>query len=260
VSTTERTLRVTPCDAALGAVVEGIDLAEPLSDDVVREVRDALLRHEVLFFPGQGITPEQQVAFGQRFGTLHTHAVLGSLEELPEVVVFDTAENAPVAEMWHSDVSCAAQPPLGSILQLEIVPPKGGATHWASMTAAYDALDDDTRARIAGLRGQHESWWKPVETAVHPVVRTHPENGRPSLYADALFTKTIVGMDPDEGRALIRELADHATSDAFTVTHEWRPGDIAFWDNRVTQHRVDNDFGDARRRGLRVTINGDTPR
>ena len=259
-STAAGTLRVTPRDAALGATVEGIDLAQPLSDELVEEVRDALHRHEVLFFPGQGIAPAAQVEVGRRFGTLHTHSVLGALEELPEVVVFDTAEDAPVAEMWHSDVSCSPQPPLGSILQLEIVPPRGGDTHWASMTAGYDALDDGMKERIDGLRAYHESWWQPRETGVHPVVRTHPVTGRKGIYVNRLFTKYIVDMDEAESKQLLRTLCTHATSDEFTVAHQWRAGDIAFWDNRVTQHRVENDFGDARRRGLRVTINGDTPR
>ena len=257
---TATALRITPEPAVLGATVQGIDLSEALTPDVLTDVRDALNQYQVLFFPEQGITAEQQVKLGRQFGTLHTHKVLGAREDLPEVVVFDTALEAPVAEMWHSDVSCSPQPPLGSILQLVVVPDHGGNTHWASMTAAYDALDDDTKARIADLRAFHQSWWQPFEEGTHPVVRTHPETGRRSIYVNKLFTKHIEGVGDDESRELLRTLCRHATSDEFVVTHEWRTGDIAFWDNRATQHRVDNDFGDARRRGERVTINGDTPR
>ena len=257
---TATALRINPEPAVLGATVEGIDLREPLTPELVSEVRDALNRHQVLFFPEQDISAEQQVKLGRQFGTLHTHKVLGAREDLPEVVVFDTALEAPVAEMWHSDVSCSPQPPLGSILQLVVVPDHGGNTHWASMTAAYDALDDDMKARIADLRAYHESWWQPIEYGTHPVVRTHPETGRKGIYVNKLFTKHIVDMDERESQELLRTLCRHATSDEFVVTHEWRAGDIAFWDNRATQHRVDNDFGDARRRGERVTINGDTPR
>ena len=259
-SASTTTLRITPKPAVLGAVVEDIDLGEPVAPEVVAEIRSALNRYQVLFFPEQGITGEQQVRLGRQFGTLHTHAVLGSREDLPEVVVFDTALEAPVAEMWHSDVSCSAEPPLGSILQLVIVPDHGGNTHWASMTAAYDALDDDTKARIDGLRAFHQSWWQPFEEGTHPVVRTHPETGRRSIYVNRLFAKHIVDMDEPESRELLHMLCKHATSEEFVVTHEWHAGDIAFWDNRATQHRVDNDFGDARRRGERVTINGDVPR
>jgi taurine dioxygenase len=259
VSAVASTLRVTPEHAALGATVEGVDVGAPLAPELVRDVRAALARHEVLFFPEQGITPEEQVRFGREFGALQRHASLDALDDFPEVVVFDTAAQAPVAEMWHTDVTCAPQPPMGSILQLVIVPDHGGNTHWASMSAAYDALDDTTKARLDGLTALHRSWWKPVQESVHPVVRTHPETGRRGLFVNGLFAKRILELDDHESRELLEFLCAHATRDEFTVTHHWRAGDIAFWDNRCTQHRVDNDFGDARRRGHRVAIDGDTP-
>jgi len=253
-------MRITPEPAVLGATVEGIDLRAPLAPDRLRELREALAHFEVLFFPEQGLEPDEQVRFGRHFGALQEHASLDALEDFPEVVVFDTAQKAPVAEMWHTDVTCAPQPPMGSVLQLVIVPERGGDTHWASMSAAYDALDDATRARIDGLQALHRSWWQPVQESVHPVVRTHPETGRRGLFVNGLFSKRIIGMPDDEGRELLKLLCDHATREEFTVTHQWRAGDIAFWDNRSTQHRVDNDFGDARRRGHRVAIDGDVPR
>jgi taurine dioxygenase len=259
VSTTT-TLRITPETAALGAVVDGINLHEPLTPALTADLRAALANYEVLFFPDANLTPEEQIRFGREFGALQTHPSLDALPDHPEVVVFDTAEQAPVAEMWHTDVTCAPQPPMGSILQLVIVPDHGGNTHWSSMSAAYDALDDGMKARIDGLRALHVSWWKPRQESVHPVVRTHPESGRKGLFVNGLFTKQIVDMDPDESRELLAFLCEHATRDEFTVEHRWQPGDIAFWDNRITQHRVDNDFGDARRRGHRVAIDGDTPR
>ena len=150
---TATALRITAEPAVLGsATVDGIDLSEPLTPELVAEVRATLNQYQVLFFPEQHIAAAQQVKLGRQFGTLHTHKVLGARDDLPEVVVFDTTLEAPVAaEMWHSDVSCSPQPPLGSILQLVVVPEHGGDTHWASMTAAYDALDDDMKTRIADL-------------------------------------------------------------------------------------------------------------
>ena len=121
----------------------------------------------------------------------------------PEVVVFDTDIKSPVAEWWHSDVSCAPQPPMGAILEIVIAPEHGGATHWASMTAAYDALDDETKAGIADARALHRSWWKPVQESEHPVVRTHPETGRKAIYVNKIFTKAIVGLPEDESDALL---------------------------------------------------------
>ena len=127
------------------------------------------------------------------------------------------------------------------------------------MTAAYDALDDDMKRRIGGLQARHRSWWQPVQECVHPVVRTHPETGRNAIFVNGIFTKQIVGMDESESAELLEYLFAHATRDEFAVQHDWRSGDIAFWDNRCTQHRVDDDFGPAQRRGHRIAIDGDAP-
>jgi taurine dioxygenase len=252
-------LDIAPSGAALGATVHGLDLHAPLEDHVVRVLRAALVEHQVLFFPEQSLSAEEQIRFGSAFGHLQVHAALDALADHPEVVVFDTHERATTAEWWHTDVTCAPAPPMGAILQMVIAPPTGGATHWASMTAAYDALDDGMKRRLEGLTARHRSWWQPVQESVHPVVRTHPESGRKAIFVNGIFTKEIVGLDPAEGAELLAFLTDHATRDEFTVRHDWRSGDLAFWDNRCTQHRVDNDFGDARRRGHRISIDGDAP-
>lgn len=251
---------ITPTDAALGAVVTDIDLHHPLDAATIAEVRDALVRHEVLFFPKADLSPAEQVRLGGYFGELETHKALDAADGFPQIVEFDTARKAPIAEWWHSDVTCAAQPPMGAMLQMKIVPPTGGATHWASMTAAYDALDDGMKARLEGLTALNRSWWQPVEETSHPVVRTHPESGRKGIFVNWIFTQRINELDEADSRELLDFLFDHAVKPQFTVQHDWQPGDIAFWDNRITQHRVDNDFGDARRCGHRVAINGDTPR
>ncbi|MCB9723215.1 MAG: TauD/TfdA family dioxygenase [Spirochaetaceae bacterium] len=253
-------LTITPESAALGAVVSGLDLRAPLEPADASRLRDALLRHEVLFFPEAGLSPAEQVRLGRVFGELQTHAALDALPEQPEVVVFDTDRKAVTAEWWHTDVTCSPRPPMGAMLQMVIAPPAGGDTWWASMTAAYEALDADTKARIDGLHALHRSWWQPVEESIHPVVRTHPESGRKALFVNGIFTKRIVELEEVESDALLASLLAHATRDEFTVRHAWRSGDIAFWDNRCTQHRVDNDFGDARRCGHRVAIDGDAPR
>jgi taurine dioxygenase len=251
---------ISPKDASLGAVVSGVDLHRPLESGDVSAIRDALLRYQVLFFPAAALSPDEQIRLGRAFGVLHTHAALDALVDAPEVVVFDTAKKAQVAEWWHTDVTCSPTPPMGAMLQMVIAPSAGGATHWASMTAAYDALDDPTKQRIDDLHALHRSWWQPVEESVHPVVRTHPETGRKALFVNGIFTKRIVELEDSESEALLGRLVEHATRDEFTVRHEWRDGDIAFWDNRCTQHRVDNDFGSARRCGHRIAIDGDVPR
>lgn len=136
-------LTITPEEAALGAVVTGVDLHAPLPAEEIARIREALQQHEVLFFPEAHLAPAEQVQLGSAFGHLQTHVVLDALPEHPEVVIFDTERKAPVAEWWHSDVTCSPKPPMGAMLQMLIAPPSGGATYWASMTAAYDALDND---------------------------------------------------------------------------------------------------------------------
>jgi taurine dioxygenase len=253
-------MKVIPKLAPLGATVEDVDLREPLDPADIVDIRAALLDYQVLFFPGQAITAEEQIRFGSAFGHLENHAALDALAEHPEVVVFDTAVKANTAEWWHSDVTCAPEPPMGAILHMVIAPSKGGATHWASMTAAYDALDDQARMEIDNREALHRSWWQPVQESVHPVVRTHPESGRRGLFVNTIFTKEIVGLSKPDSDELLARLIAHATSDEFTVRHDWSAGDIAFWDNRCTQHRVDNDFAPERRRGHRIAIEGDAPR
>jgi taurine dioxygenase len=254
------TLTITPKPAVLGATITGVDLGEPLDATTVAEIREALLQHQVVFFPEAALDPPQQVAFGRNFGPLQLHPALDTVADTPEVAVFDTAKNSTTAEWWHADVTCSPAPPMGAILQIVVTPPSGGATHWASMTAAYDALDDKLKARLEPLHALHRSWWQPVQETVHPVVRTHPETGRKALFVNGIFTKRVVELDEAESDALLAELFEHATRDEFVVRHDWRCGDIAFWDNRCTQHRVDNDFGDARRSGHRIAIDGDPPR
>ena len=253
-------LTITPKPAALGATITGVDLHSPLAADVASQGRDALLQYEVVFFPRAVLTPAEQIQLGRSFGTLQVHAALDALVDAPEVVVFDTAKKATTAEWWHADVTCAPAPPMGAMLQMVVAPPVGGSTHWASTTAAYDALDDAMKARLEGLHALHRSWWQPVAEFVHPVVRTHPENGRKSLFVNGIFTKRIVELDEPASEALLAELYAHIEREEFTVQHDWQSGDLAFWDNRSTQHRVDNDFGDARRCGHRIAIEGDRPR
>ncbi len=253
-------MKVIPKLAPLGATVEDIDLREPLDPDDVAAIRTALVDYQVLFFPDQGIDPAEQIRFGTAFGRLENHAALDALADHPEVVVFDTAVKAPIAEWWHSDVTCAPEPPMGAILQMVIAPPRGGATYWASMTAAYDALDEETKIDIEDRKARHRSWWQPVQESIHPVVRTHPVSGRKGLFVNTIFTKEIMGLSPEDSDDLLARLIAHATNDDFVVRHDWSAGDIAFWDNRCTQHRVDNDFAPARRRGHRIAIEGDAPR
>ncbi len=261
----------------VGAEIRGVDLRKPLSEDVFDEVRSAFLRHQVVFFKEQEkLSPDQQTAFARRFGGLHLHPAAPHLEGLPEVFVIHTHKGSKIANGngWHTDVSCDAEPPLGTMLQLHHLPSQGGDTLFASMYAAWDALSAPMRAFLETLNARHESEHvyrgrysdrdvddagKVYPESVHPVVRTHPETGRRALYVNCGFTTGIEGLGKAESRALLNFLFEHIEQERFQVRFKWEANDMAFWDNRCLQHHAMWDYWPEERRGHRVTIQGDRP-
>jgi taurine dioxygenase len=268
-------IRVEPIAAALGAEVSGVDLALPLTDAAHADIHTALMQHQVLFFRDQVIGAQQHKDFARRFGELHVHPVLPSLQAQghPEIVVLESNEHLPyVAETWHSDVTFERRPPLGSVLRAVHVPEAGGDTMWSSMYAAYDALSATMQGFLGTLRAKHDGGaflaiateeqkraLGKDQTAVHPVIRTHPVTGRKSIYVNVSFTKRIEGMRRRESDALLQFLFEHVGSVEFTCRFRWRANSIAMWDNRCTQHRVIADNVRAPRRMERATICGDAP-
>jgi len=274
---TPRHIQVTPLAGPLGAEVSGVDLRE-LDDAAFEELRRAFLEHQVLFFRDQDLSPDQHKAFGRRFGTLQIHPFLTSRadEGHPEIVVLESDERRPfVAAGWHSDVTFAECPPLGSVLRAAEVPAWGGDTLWASMTAVYESLSDSLQRLLGELRARHDTSKtfsrsaypseKHVEAEAapkveHPVVRTHPETGRKAIFVNPAFTHRIVGMKRDESDTLLGFLYQKTTLPEFQCRFHWEKNSVAFWDNRCTQHRVVADNVRAHRRMERVTIDGDRPR
>ena len=269
--------RVSPLTGVLGAEIEGIDLAKPLDPPAQKALEDAWMEHQVLFFRDQALSVDQHKAFARGFGELHVHPVLQQMADQghPEIVVLESDAKRPyVADRWHSDVTFEKCPPLGSILRAVAVPETGGDTMWANMYAAHDALSDTMQGLLSGLTAFHdgggfariakdESQRRDLEsrqTAVHPVVRTHPVTGKKALFVNSVFTKRIVGMKPAESRALLGFLCDHLASPDFSCRFRWRKDSIAMWDNRCTQHRVVADAVPSYRRMERVTLIGDEPR
>ena len=270
------TLQVEPIAGALGAEVHGVDLSQPLAPATKEALHQAWMEHQVLFFRDQAITVEQHKAFARNFGELHVHPVLQQMadEGHPEMVVLESDARRPiVAERWHSDVTFEKRPPLGSILRAVAVPAAGGDTLWASMYAAHEALSDAMQRLLSGLTAFHDGGGfariarddaqredlASRQTAVHPVVRTHPVTGRRSLFVNSVFTKHIVGMKPAESRALLGFLTRHIETPDFSCRFRWRKDSIAMWDNRCTQHRVVADALSEYRRMERVTLIGDEP-
>lgn len=267
-------LRVRPVNPYIGAEIEGVDLAAPSPGQIV-ELKRALLERKVLFFRDQGhLTAAQHRDFAAHWGELEVHPFLAQ-GEVPEVVHFDRGQESPGSEnIWHVDVSWQSRPPLGSVLRAIDVPDAGGDTLWADMGNAYDSLPGEVKERIDGLTATHDFTptfglgMTPEKLAEmqeqfppqhHPVVRTHPETGRKTLFVNSLFTTELDGLDPVEGRDLLRLLLDQIKVPDFQVRLRWEPGTVAFWDNRATQHYACSDYFPNRRVMERVAIVGDVP-
>lgn len=279
--TRSNVLQIEPLSPAIGAVLRGVNLAETASDDLIGDIRAALLKHQVIFFEGQDFTPTQQRDFAARFGDLHVHPLYDRDEGHPEIMIIDNhVDNPTDNNFWHTDVTFIDTPPMGSILAARQLPPVGGDTMWASMTAAYNALSKPMQKFLQGLEAVHdfsfaftadglagsqagrEKYEKAVAAnppVIHPVIRTHPETGEPGIFVNSVFTRRIKGLRREESRALMAFLNNHIQQPEFVVRWRWRPGDVAFWDNRNTQHRAVDDFLPHRRIMTRATVLGDRP-
>jgi alpha-ketoglutarate-dependent taurine dioxygenase len=260
----------------IGAEIGGVDLARPLTDSQTATIRDALNRYHVVFFRDQELSPEQQAAFASRFGQVtEGHPVIPAIGENSSVLAIDGRTDR--ASWWHTDVTFLDTPPLASILYMIEVPPVGGDTMWASLQDAYDLLAEPMRGLCDQLIAIHHDPWfaADVETrggyqwngewreklvpALHPVVRTHPENGRRGLFVNSHFTQMILGLSKIESDAILAMLYHHCERPELTCRFRWQPGSVAFWDNRATLPSALDDYGDTPRYGHRVTIRGDRP-
>ena len=268
------TIRVMPVSPVIGAEVSDVDLRKPLDDATVAKIEAAWRAHLVLFFRDQDLTLEQHKAVGRRFGALHIHPAAPKDSEHPEILVVhgDDTVDFVAGSLWHSDVSCDADPPMGSILRIEQVPSSGGDTLFASMYAAFEALSDRMQRLLTGLTAIHEGEQyyrgrygkdnlrdRAYPSAKHPVIRTHPVTGRQALYVNEGFTTRIEELPPAESEALLAFLFRHCAKPEFHCRFQWRKNSVAFWDNRCVQHLAIWDYYPETRHGYRVTITGDRP-
>ena len=271
--------------------VSGLDLRAPLSRNDVMAIEAGIDRYAVLVFHDQNITDEQQIAFTRNFGEIEDSAgghVTKPHEKRLNPLMNDVSnlgqDNRPLAredrrrlfnlgnQLWHSDSSFRAIPAKYSLLSGRVTAKKGGNTEFADMRAAYDALEEETKALVEDLVCEHsllysrgllgfaatpeeEAMFRPVRQRL---VRTHPVTGRKSLYL-ASHAGTIVGWPVPEARALLRDLTEHATQPQFVHVHQWRQYDLVIWDNRQTMHRVRR-FDESEIRDMRrTTVAGDAP-
>jgi taurine dioxygenase len=260
-----QTITVTPVSPKIGAEIGNIDLTQPLSELEVKELHDAFIRYQVIFFRDQHISFEDQIRVAGYFGPLGKHVGVNTISkqtdnELVRKFHYDESSTRISGENFHSDQSCAEIPPLGSMLYNHTVPPDGGGdTMFASMYEAYDALSPRMKVYLEGLNAVHDGTrvfgaGTPVST--HPVVVRHPVSGRKLIYVNTDFTASIEGLPRLEGQRLLQFLVDHCASPEWTCRFRWRDHSIAFWDNRCTHHKAIWDYWPNVRSGFRVQVEG----
>jgi len=272
-------IRVEPISSNVGAEIAGVDLAAPLPGEVFAEIRRAFGEHGVVFFHDQRLTPQQHVAFAERFAPIDINRFFAAVPGYPMIaeVRKEPDQTRNIGGGWHTDHSYDEVPALGSMLYAREVPKTGGDTLFAGMYAAYDALSDGLKSTLEGLRACHSSRhvFGPeaqarrgdlagrignpelaTQDAVHPVIIRHPETGRRALYVNPGFTLRFDGWTEEESAPLLQYLYRHATKPEFTCRFHWREGSLALWDNRSTWHFAVNDYHGERRLLHRITIAG----
>ena len=271
---------IKPVAGRIGAKLIGVDLGTNLSDEVIADIRKALVFYKVIFFRNQNLDADGQLAFARRFGEITTaHPTVPSLANQPHVLDLDYSRTESRANNWHTDVTFVDRPPLGSVLRAVTIPPVGGDTVWANSVTAYQDLPVHLRNLADTLWAVHSNKYDYAEAAVelseqqkeyrktfistvyetlHPVVRVHPESGERGLFIGG-FVRQIKGLSQTESNDIIRLLQSYVTRLENTVRWKWKEGDVAFWDNRATQHYAIADYGTQPRRVQRVTIAGDLP-
>ncbi len=280
-------IEVRPLAGALGAEVDGVDL-NTLDDETFAELYQAWLEHLVIFLRDQNITPERQIAFAKRFGDIHLHPFMKSMDDYPEIleIIKEEGDTFTFGSVWHSDQMFNPKPAKATILYARETPDAGGDTMFANMYLAYEQLSEPMKRVLAGVetwnvgarRQNHGSRSREgryagntkmsakvrtppddiITDAAHPLFRKHPETGRIALYLGS-HSKTLHGFNPQEAKPLLDYLLDYSVQPEMTCRFRWQPGSMAIWDNRCTQHRALGDYAGKRRRMHRITIAGDAP-
>ncbi|MGI9260707.1 MAG: TauD/TfdA dioxygenase family protein, partial [Woeseiaceae bacterium] len=255
---TYESFEIHPLTRALGGVVSGLDLAQPLEPSVIDELKNAYLEYQVLFFRDQDLSPEQFEAFVKNFGEIDNHHFIEKVEGSKTVEHLYPKQNdnpyVPPTSRYHIDVSMMAVPTKGAALYAVDVDDAGGDTIWVSTYAAYDGLSGPMKEFVEGRSGyfvalHSQALNAMVQTgpdaadaargylqkpAEHPLVHTHPETGRKALFVDSLFMWSILGLHPDESDWLKQYLFQHIGKPEFQCRFQWQPGSLAIWDNRCT--------------------------
>ncbi|MBX3485428.1 TauD/TfdA family dioxygenase [Phenylobacterium sp.] len=280
-----RTITVKPQPSGFGAEIGGVDLAKPLPAGQLAEVKAAWARHSVLAFPDQPLSLHELEAFTLEIGPYGVDPFVAPMPGHPNVLEVRRDPNetlTPFGGAWHSDWSFQATPPAATILRSEVIPPVGGDTLFVDAAAAYEALDEATKAKLAPLKAVHSAtraygprsgYAKELDqrsmpiivsadadkTFAHPLVRTHPVTGRKALFVSPVYTIGIEGMTPAEADPILAGLYKHMVQDRFIYRHKWRVGMVLMWDNRCTMHNAEGGYDGHLRVMHRTTVAGETP-
>ena len=267
------TISVRPLSSALGAEIGGLDLRTPLSDAARDEIRQALADNGVVFFRDQDLTSEQYLAFGLKFGKPEPSRYSPTMPGIPQITTIkkEATQKANIGGSWHTDRAYNRSPAYGTILIARDLPPYGGDTLFLSMAKVYESLSDGLKRTLQGLKAVHsnahvfgpkakpkDNGMKNTESATqetsHPVVKVLPENGRKVLYVNPAYTVKFDGWTEEESRPLLDYLFRHAQRPEFQYRFTWKPGSIAFWDNRQCWHYAMNDYIGHRREMHRMAL------
>jgi taurine dioxygenase len=267
-------IEIEPVSSALGAEISRVDLSTPLADATYLEIRQALSEYGVIFFRDQKLTPEQYVAFGERFGELKVSAVIPLLPGHPKIAELrkEPDQRTNIGDKWHTDQAYRDVPTMGTILLAREVPARGGDTLFINMSSVFETLSEGMQRTLEGMRALHSHAFilqnagahgsdhrfvdieKGNEVAVHPVVTRHPETGRKVLFVNPGYTVRFEGWTQSESESLLNYLYQRAQRPEFGCRFRWREGSIAFWDNRQTWHYAANDYHGQRRVMHRLVV------
>jgi len=271
-------VEIRPVSGGVGVEIANVDLAGNLSNSDFATIRDAFIEHGLVFFRDQNMTPEQHIAFAERWGEININRFFPRVEGYEQIaaVVKEKDQLGNIGGGWHTDHSYDQIPAMGSILLARETPPVGGDTLFACMYKAYNSLSDGLKKTLEGMNAVHSSRHvfgdqseyreamsdrlsnadQATQDSVHPVIVTHPESGKKALYVNPGFTLHFEGWTPAESKPLLDYLYNHASLMEHTTRFSWAPGSIAFWDNRCTWHYALNDYHGERREMHRITIEG----
>lgn len=267
-----QTLQVKKLSPHIGAEIFGVDLRQPVPAAQLVELRHAMTDNQVIFFRDQPMTVDQHKAFARLWGELFVHPASKPVEGHRELIRIHADEHSKqvAGEEWHTDTSCNAEPPMGSILHIHTLPEVGGDTLFASMYAAYEALSPTMQQTLDGLTARHsggaayrgyyaDAAGKTYPESDHPVVCVHPWSGRKLLFVNSFYTTHIHGLSKGESAKLLEFLFRHIETPEFQCRFRWQKHSVAFWDNRCTQHRAIWDYFPQQRSGYRIQIEGTAP-